>query len=288
MGIGSALSRYLIEPFVIKPGLNLPKGTTARELKVEETVGGKPIVDRFIQSDKAAAARNPVSGATLSMVPQVKGGFKEGDIVLRGNSVYTTAQSGLVETIRGFLETGKWQLEKSEVSHSGIVVKRPDGTLAVVHMVSGQPPEGTADQLSWWQKKIKTTYLREDSLEDFFNVQGTPITQSTVMRHGDRAIAEKAAAKARQYYDTQLTETDKKPWYSKLPHSLSPDKRGGVCSTFVDKAFDERFESRHHLPTTPHTFAISPELEMVGDRSIIAIEPSAAAARAAARGRRAV
>lgn len=275
MGIGSLASKYLLEPFVKKPGLRLPEGTTARDLTVEETVGGKAVVDHFIQTEKTAIAKNPTSGAVLNMTPKVEGGFKEGDIVLRGNSVITTAQSGLVETLRGFFETGEWKLQKSEVSHSGIVVRRPDGTLGVVHMVSGSPPEDLAKHLSWWQKKIKTTYLREESLDAFFNVAGTPITQATVMRHGDFDVASKAAKKARNYLDTQVTDAKKQPWYSKLPHSWSPNDRGGVCSTFVDLAFDERFQSRHHLPTTPHTFAISPELEMVGDRSVTNIAPAA-------------
>jgi hypothetical protein len=271
MGLGAIASKYLLEPFVKKPGLHLPAGTTARDLTVEETVGGKPVVDHFIQSDKAAPAKSK-TGAVLTMTPKVDGGFKEGDIVLRGNSIVTTAQSGLVETLRGFFETGHWKLQKSEVSHSGIVVRRADGTLGVVHMVSGSPPAELAKHLSWFQKKTKTTFLREESLDAFFNIPGTPITQATVMRHGDAAVASKAAKKALDYFNTQVTDAKEQPWYSKLPHSWSPNNRGGVCSTFDDLAFDERFQSRHHLPTTPHTFAISPELEMVGDRSITAIE----------------
>jgi hypothetical protein len=126
--------------------------------------------------------------------------------------------------------------------------------------------------------------LRSDSISDFFNDTATPITQATVMRPKDAEMGAQAAAKALDYFDTQVSGTETHPWYAKLPHSLAPDGRGGVCSTFVDLAYDGHFKQKLHLPTTPEHFVVSPDLEMVGDRSVTDIEAAPAApATAAAR-----
>lgn len=270
MSLASVLSEHLIEPFVRKPGMNLSKNVLERAITVEESVAGKNIVDHFVQSG-SGEVRN-AQGVALNMMPVVHGGLKEGDIVLRGSSPVCMAEGGIIGTIQAFLEKHHWIKQTSEVSHSGIVVKNAAGEMRVIHMVSGAPPEGTEQYLTKLQKKFKVTYLRNETPEQFFNVKGEPSTQSTVMRHPDARMAQRAAKKAQQYFDTQLTATEKHPWYSKLPHSLAPDGRGGVCSTFVDLMYGEHFQYASHLPTTPHTFATSPELKQVADRSITQIE----------------
>jgi hypothetical protein len=270
MSLASILSEHLIQPFVRKPGMNLSKSVVERALTVEETIGGKNIVDHFVQS-ASGEVRN-AKGVALNMMPVVDGGLQEGDIVLRGSSPVCMAEGGIVGTIQKFLKEHHWVKQTSEVSHSGIVVKNADGEMRVIHMVSGSPPEGTEQYLTKLQKKFKATYLRNETPEQFFNVKGEPSTQSTVMRHPDARMAKLAAKKAQRYFDTQLTATEQHPWYSKLPHSLAPDGRGGVCSTFVDLMYGEHFQYASHLPTTPYTFASSPELKQVADRSITQIE----------------
>jgi len=121
-----------------------------------------------------------------------------------------------------------------------------------------------------------------DALSNTSGSGGAVGVQSKIAAAANRATNELNQAKklsfpdevkkAQQYFDTQLTATEKHPWYSKLPHSLAPDGRGGVCSTFVDLTYGEHFQYASHLPTTPFTFATSPELKQVADRSITQIE----------------
>lgn len=265
------LNENLFYKFVTKPGLDLPPNTLKRLMTVEEKVNGKMVVDHFVHT-QGAKPLNIASGKALDMTPVVSGGFREGDIVLRGNSVETTAQSGIVTSITEGIRTGDWHIHKSAVSHSGIVAKNAQGELRVIQMVSGETPEELAKLLTPRQQKLKATFLREDSISDFFNVKGTPITRSTVMRPKDPEAAARAARRAQELLDTQVTPEGIHPWYSKLPHSLSPDGRGGVCSTFVDKAYDFDFKQPMHLPTTPEHFVIDPRLELVGDRAVTEIK----------------
>jgi hypothetical protein len=280
-GVNHWVSTHVMRPFIDKPGMDLPKGTANRDFTVEEKRGGINTVDHFLQTG-AAKPKSAQTGAVLDMTPQVPGGFKEGDIVLRGNSAFTTFESGLVTSLTEWMRTGHWETHKSAVSHSGIVVRDPETQeLRVVQMVSGATPEELAPKLTGAQKKLKATFLRNDSIADFFNDTATPITQATVMRPKDAAMGAKAAAKALEYYDTQVSGDTTHPWFAKLPHSLAPGGRGGVCSTFVDLAYDGHFKQKLHLPTTPEHFVVSPDLEMVGDRSVTDIEaaPATAAAR---------
>lgn len=269
--VRNLLNERVFHKFVTKPGLDLPPNTLRRLMTVEEKVNGKMLVDQFLHT-KGVAPKNLANGQLLDMTPVVSGGFREGDIVLRGNSVETTAQSGIVTTLTEGLRTGDWKIHKSAVSHAGIVAKNTKGELRVIQMVSGETPEELAKLLTPRQEKFKATFLREDSIHDFFNVQGTPITRSTVMRPKDPEAALKAARRAQELLDTQVTPEGIHPWYSKFPHSLSPDGRGGVCSTFVDKAYDFSFKQPMHLPTTPHHFVIDPRLEVVGDRIVTDIK----------------
>jgi hypothetical protein len=93
------------------------------------------------------------------------------------------------------------------------------------------------------------------------------------MRPKDRAMAERAAQKALDYYTSQAQGKENHPWYAKLPHSLSPGGRGGVCSTFVDLAFDHHFKQAWHMPTTPEHFVIAPDMTKVGEKTMTDIEP---------------
>lgn len=275
-GMRNFLNEKVFYKFVTKPGLDLPPNTLKRMMTVEEKVNGQMVVDKFLHT-KGAKALSAKNGALLDMTPVVSGGFKAGDIVLRGNSVETTAQSGIITTITEGLRTGDWHIQKSAVSHSGIVAKNAQGELRVIQMVSGDTPEELAKLLTPRQKKLKATFLREDSIHDFFNVEGTPITRATVMRPKDPEAAAKAARRAKELLDTQVTPQGTHPWYSKFPHSLAPDGRGGVCSTFVDMAFDNAFKQPMHMPTTPLHFVIDPRMSVVGDRVVTDIKAAGSA-----------
>lgn len=266
MGIGSFLSKRVLQPFAKKPGLGLPKGAT-RLITVEEAAAGKKVVQEYVQK-MGKDALSVKSGAKLNMMPIVNGGFREGDIVLRGNSLFTTAQSGMVTTLSEGITKGNWKRHQATVSHAGIVARNAKGELRVVHMVTSQPADDIAHMLTPRQKKLKATFLREDSLHDFFNVKGTPITRAAVMRPKDPKAAYEAARRAETYFRTQVTAEGTRPWYSKLPNDWAPDGRGGVCSTFVDLAFGEKFKPPYLLPTTPEHFLISPLTEKVGDKTI--------------------
>lgn len=276
--IGSWLDRHVIRKYVDKPGLDLPKDWQARELTVDEVVDGKRIEDTFVQRRGSAPQGTDGTTKPFSMIPNVPGGIKEGDIVLRGNSKLTTFESGFVTTLANFLKTGKWQRVKSQVSHAGVVVRGDDGKLMVAQMVSGDTPPELAAKLTKPQKLAKATFLRLDTISDFFESKdGTPFTQSTVMRPKDQAEAQVAARRAKRYVDTQVEpDGTTHPWYAKLPHTWAPGDRGGVCSTFVDLAFGEKFKLPLNIPTTPEQFVDHPDLEMVGDRTITEIEAVAA------------
>jgi hypothetical protein len=263
-------TKRLIEPFVIKPGIHIPAEAGARRLKVEEGLGAEHFVDTFVQK-KGAAALN-ATGKVLDMTPSVAGGFQPGDVVLRGNSVFTTAESGWATSLTESLKDHDWHIHKSAVSHVGVVARDHDGQLVVVQMVSGDTPKELVDRLTPMQKKMKATFLRKDTLNDFFNIKGTPITRATVMRPKDPEVAKQAAAKALTLHDSQIQGAVTHPWYSKLPHSWAPDGRGGVCSTFVNMAFDGKFTQPHHIPVTPEHFVLSDALQQVGDRAITDIE----------------
>jgi len=270
-GMRTYLNEKVFNKFVTKPGLDLPADTARRLMTVEEKVDGRMMVDKFLHT-KGGKALSVKNGAPLDMTPVVSGGFREGDIVLRGNSVETTAQSGMVTTITEGVRTGDWHIRKSAVSHAGIIAKNAKGELRVIQMVSGETPEDLAKLLTPRQKKLKATFLRDDSIQDFFNVKGTPITRATVMRPKDPEAAARAARRAKELLDTQVTPQGTHPWYSKFPHSLSPDGRGGVCSTFVDMAYGNAFKQPLHLPTTPLHFVIDPRMTTVGDRVVTDIK----------------
>lgn len=272
MSLKSLVSRHLVDPFVSKPGLHLPAGTTRKLLTVEERLQGRMVVDRFVQS-KGAKAAHAVTGKQLDMTPVVAGGFREGDIVLRGNSAITTAQSGMMTSLSEGLRTGDWHVRKSAVSHSGIVARAESGELRVVQMVSGETPPELAKLLTPGQKRLKATFLRQDSLSDFFNLKGDKVsTASVVMRPKDPQAAAAAARRAMDYYRTQATPAGTHPWFAKLPHSLAPGDRGGVCSTFVDLAYGEAFANRYHIPTTPLDFVRSNQVTKVGERLVTDIK----------------
>lgn len=277
MSLKSVLSRHLIDPFVIKPGLHLPADAATRLLTVEEQVNGKMVVDHFVQS-KGAKAANAVTGAVLDMTPVVKGGFREGDIVMRGNSPVTTAQSAMMTSLSEGLKTHDWFIRKSAVSHAGIVARNDAGELRVVQMIAGETPPELLQHLTPLQKKLKATFVHEDSLSDFFNLkEGHVSTRSTVMRPKDPQQAAAAARRAHELFKTQITPEGTHPWYSQVPHSLAPGGRGGVCSTFVDLAYGEGFSNRYHIPTTPLDFVRSSQVTQVGDRAVTEIRAAGAA-----------
>lgn len=275
--IGGYLSKHVLEPFAQKPGLHLPKGTVNKDLTVAERVGGKLQVDHFVQTGKTAV--NAQTGVKFDMIPVVEGGFQPGDIVMRGNSLVTTAESGLVTTVYEGLAHSEWQIRKSAVSHAGIVVKDASGEMRVIQMISGETPKELEHLLTSRQKKLGATFLHNDSLDAFFNSKKNPFTQATVMRPQDPAMAERAAKTALDYYHTQVTPSGTHPWYSRLPHSMAPDGRGGVCSTFVDEAYGGAFNLPYHLPTTPEQFVQSTLLVKVGDKAITDIKASGQAAQ---------
>lgn len=280
MAFGAAVSGYLskhvLEPFAQKPGLHLPKGTVNKELTIESRVGGKLQVDHFVQTGKTVV--NAKTGVKLDMIPVVQGGFQPGDIVMRGNSLITTAESGMITTMYEGLAHGDWQIRKSAVSHAGIVVKDGNGEMRVIQMISGETPKELKHLLTPKQKKLGGTFLHNDSLDTFFNSKKNPFTQATVMRPKDPAMAERAAKTALEYYRTQVTPEGVHPWFSRLPHSMAPDGRGGVCSTFVDEAYNGAFNLPYHLPTTPEQFVQSTLLVKVGDKAITEIKASGQAA----------
>lgn len=270
MGILGNCADSLIHTFADKPGMDLAKDVQKKLVTVEEDTAAGHLSDQFVQTgDKAVNAK---TGAALSMMPQVAGGFKEGDIVLRANSEACMAESGLVETLLNFFKTGKWNPIRATVSHSGIVVKDHTGAMSVVQMVSSESPPALESKLTAFQKKIKACFLQQVPVEKFFN-DGAPTARGVVMRPADQTAAKAAAQKAQHYVDTQVTPTATHPWYSKTPHSLAPDGRGGVCSTFVDECYNEAFHNPYHLPTTPeHFLEDTSALTKVGDRRMTQVQ----------------
>lgn len=270
MGLLGGCEERLIRTFADKPGMDLASTVQKKLVTVEEDTAAGHQVDTFVQTGNQAV--NTKTGAALSMTPQVAGGVKEGDIVLRANSEGCMAESGLVETMLNFFKTGKWNPERATVSHSGIVVKDHSGAMSVVQMVSSESPKNLESKLTNFQKKIKACFLQQVPVDQFFD-DGAPTARGVVLRPKDQAAALKAARKAQNYVDTQVTATATHPWYSKLPHSIAPDGRGGVCSTFVDECYDEAFHNPYHLPTTPeHYLDDTAALDKVGDRRMTQVQ----------------
>lgn len=276
-------AKRLMTAFVDRPDLHLPTAVTTREYLVQDVRAG--MRDHFVQNGRDLP-RHMKTQAALDMVPHVPGGMREGDILLSAYTVDDAAKSGLVTTLNEGLTKGEWSVHKASVSHAGIVVKNDAGELRVVHFLGGTQPKELRDRLTSAQKLLDPNpkFLREDPIDRFFNlkVRGLPSTRSLVMRPKDPVAAGKAARKAKEMLATQVETTADgtlkvHPWYNGMPHSLSPKGRGGACSTFVDLAFGEAFQSPFHLPTTPATFAVSDRVTMVGDRRIVAAKAGGAA-----------
>ncbi len=268
--VGRWLSRHTLEPFAHKPGLHIPADAT-KLMTVAERKAGRMRLDHFLEK-AGEEPKHLITGKALDMVPQVMDGFQPGDIVLRGSSLVSTAQSGAITSLTESIKSRAPRLFKSPISHSGVIVRDADGALKVVHMVTGKPDDLLARHLSRFHKFVKATFARKEGISEFFNIQGNPITRAIVMRPKSKQMADQAAAKALALWQTQVTASSVKPWYSKIPQPLAPRGRGGVCSTFVNLAFDNAFKQPWPLPATPLHFMISPQMRMVADRQVTTIK----------------
>src|SRR5690242_15946795 len=89
------LDRCLIRPFVIKPGMDVAADAAAERFTVEGGLAASHWQESFVQA-KGGRVLSEKTGKVLDMTPEVSGGFQPGDIVFRGNSAFTTAESGWV------------------------------------------------------------------------------------------------------------------------------------------------------------------------------------------------
>lgn len=272
------LSHRFIDPFVVKPGMHVSEDAVATRMTVEGGLKADHWQERFTQV-KGGKAVSEQTGRALDMTPQVEGGFQEGDIVFRGNSAFTTAESGWVATLLNFFKTGHWKVETSKVSHVALIARDPghNGDLRVIQMVSGDTPKDLAPLLTPQQQKAKATFLRNDSLQDFFNnPAGRPYTDAAVVRPNDPKVASAAAKKAMADYDSQVVRdasgkvVETHPWFSRKMPGLAPDHRGGVCSDFVNRAFDNAFHEP--IAVTPLSIETSAKVHLVGETSITSVE----------------
>lgn len=284
MSFGSTLSDFIVrhieEPFVSKPGLHLPAGTVDKTLTVKGGLGAAHWRETFTQH-ATDAAKSTRTGAVLDMIPTVKGGLQPGDLVLRGWTESATAEAGGLATLTRFLRTGSWKPIKSKVSHVAVVVRDPAhaNELRVIQWVDDPNPAALDAKLSKTQKFFGATFLENVSVSEFFNVPNAPITETLVMRPKDPNLSKTAASGALKFFDTQVQtgadgKTILRPWYPKIPHSLAPDGRGGVCSTFVNQALGDFLKEPLHIPVTPEHFVQSPAFQNVGETTVSDIQPS--------------
>lgn len=275
-------SKHMIEPFVEKPGMKIPESAIAERFTVKGGLTNAHWQESFVQA-RGGQALSEKTGKALDMTPAVKGGFQEGDIVFRGNSAFCTAESGWVASLLNFFKTGHWKIERARVSHVAMIARDPAhaNDLRVIQMVSGDTPKDLVPLLTPMQRRLKATFLRNDSLNDFFNnAEGRPFTDTAVVRPTDSQLAHTAAEKALADYNGQVVRDASgkvvatHPWYSKLTPGISPDHRGGVCSDFVNRAFGGKFDEP--IAVTPFSIEHDPAVKLVGETQITAAEQLAA------------
>ena len=207
------------------------------------------------------------------MTPDVE--LRPGDIVARGNgeTVRTMADGGLAVSVEKFLETGRWEAHRADVGHVAIAGRDARGNMGVYEIFVGKPFPELDRLLTDKQRSRPHTFVQFRSAHSFFNdVPVGWIRTTSVMRPKDQRMAEAAAARARQMFDTQVAPDGKSAdaWFTSAPRKFSPwaEGRTGPCSSFVNKAYDHRFDPGHGIPVSPESITESPMLELVGMKTV--------------------
>ncbi|MEB3188412.1 MAG: hypothetical protein VKP72_13340 [bacterium] len=271
--------------------------TDARDLSVVEVIPGSPGgIRRSVYRQEAGkptreatrldrdswkpstgqagpVSSSPAAARTLDMTPDVE--LRPGDIVARGNaeSLLTMANGGLAVSVERFLETGRWDAHRADVGHVAIAGRDRSGRMGVYEIFVGKPfPE--LDRLLPENLRGKPhTFVQFRSAHSFFNDAPVGWIRTTmVMRPKDPRLAEQAAARARQMFDTQVSPDGKsaRAWYTSAPRLFAPwaDGRTGPCSSFVNKAYDHRFDPGHGIPVSPESITESSLLQLVGMKTV--------------------
>lgn len=271
--------RMLVPLFADQPGANLPIGAP-RLLLMRQMTSERTHLIPYVQID--GRSFHLETGKPIDMRPP--GEIHAGDVLLWGKTTRYIALTGAVSSLR----EGRWL--RSAVCHCGIVTRDAEGGLRVVHLRGPDDVSPLKHMLTPEQRAAGACFLKAESLDTFFRSEDQELTCSVVLRSQDPERGLAAARKAQQLYETQVMAGGVNPWYYDslpAPHRLlqflgfkvAPNGRGGICSTFIDLAYDGAFES-WLVPTTPLDFERSPLMRVASEMRLVrasALEPCEAA-----------
>jgi hypothetical protein len=267
--IPGALNPVRVSTYVQQPG------QAARELVPVAQVPTKLAGDAWRPSGGTALTR---VGKALDMTPDVP--IKPGDVLARGNGVALDAMSlgGLSVSVERFLKTGKWQVHKGDVGHVAVAGIGPKGQLGVYEVFVGAQHPDLEKLVTKAQAAKPHAFIRFLSIDAYFNDSPRGwLRTTTVLRAKDPDVGARAAARAKELFDTQVSPDGQsvKPWFNKASRRLDPSAEGrtGPCSGFTNAAYDYRFDPGFGIPVAPEAIDESPILEVVGTKTIEALEP---------------
>ena len=267
--------RTIIPLFASQPGHRLPPGTP-RLLVMRHTWNGETRTTRYVQVDGRSVDLE--TGIPLALRPPVL--LREGDVLLWGKTTRYIALGGALTSLR----EGRWL--RSTVCHCGIVARNADGELHVIHLKGPERASAQNRLLSREQRAASGCFLVADPIDRFYFSPDKEQTSSIVMRSRDPERGLAAARRAQEFFETQITEAGVTPWYFDPRYPFLeragiyrvPKGQGGMCSTFIDKAYDWAFGVRW-MPATPLDIVRSRMMEKVAETRLlkaIALEPAEA------------
>ncbi|MEB3222794.1 MAG: hypothetical protein VKS61_12025, partial [Candidatus Sericytochromatia bacterium] len=181
-------------------------------------------------------------------------------------------------SVQRFLKTGRWQAHQGDVGHVAVAGLDARGKLGVYEVFVGAPHPDLEKLVPRAQAHKPHTFIRFLSIDEYFN--NSPrgwLRTTTVLRAKDPDVATRAAARAKELFDTQVSPDGKsvKAWFNKASRRLDPSTEGrvGPCSGFANAVYDYRFEPGFGIPVSPEAVDESPLLEVVGTKTIEALEP---------------
>lgn len=268
--------RTIIPLFASQPGHRLPVATP-RLLVMRHTWNGVMHTTRYVQVD--GRSLDLESGLPLELRPPVT--FREGDVLLWGKTTRYIALGGALTSLR----EGRWL--RSTVCHCGIVTRNANGDLHVVHL---KGPERTSPHhrlLTREQRAASACFLIAEPINRFYFSPDKEQTSSIVMRSRDPERGLAAARRAQELFETQISDAGLNPWYFDPRYPFLeragiyrvPKGQGGMCSTFIDKAYDWAFGGRW-IPATPLDIVRSRVMEKVAETRLLkalALDPEEAA-----------
>jgi hypothetical protein len=290
------LMRWFQNSFTRYGQVSVP-GNVARDLAVREVIpGAKQAVRRAVyRQEPGKVARETIArvpdrwqpsrpatvpagapsrvGKALDMTPEVE--LRPGDIVARGNgeTLRTMADGGLAVSVERFLETGRWEAHRADVGHVAIAGRDARGQMGVYEIFVGKPFPELDRLLTDRQRARPHTFVQFRSAKSFFNDVPTGWIRTTmVMRPKDPRMAEAAATRARDLFESQVSPDGRsaRAWYTSAPRLFSPwaEGRTGPCSSYVNRAYGNRFDPGHGIPVSPESITESPLLELVGMKTV--------------------